>query len=226
MAENYVSYVLTNAGRAMMARIIAGTVVTFKRMAVGDGFLYNPDDYLTRTSLVNEVLSIDKLSMLVENDTVINLRAAFTTSQLTQSFWYREFGIFIVDPDDENNEILFAYGNANDKAEYLTPHVDNRQIEKILDCDISVGASANVKIFINADETLNVLDFRAEEWTYNSTLDVYVYDSQQINRVGVNVFKKTELGRVTTEFVDIITHPDESLKLHALEAFDGYLIFA
>ena len=228
MAENYVSYVLTNAGRSMMARIIAGTVITFKRMAVGSGYLYNQDKYLEQTALVNEVLSIDQLEMEIDsnNKDVIRLQGKFSTSQLTQSFWYREFGIFIVDPDDETKEILFAYGNQNDKAEYLTPHVDNKQIEKTLDCKISVGESANVRIFINVDETLNVIEFAADEWTYNDTLGVYVFDSGQVNRVGVNVFKKSELGRVSVEFVDIITNPGETLKLHALEAFDGYLIFA
>lgn len=226
MAENYVSYVLTNAGRAMMARIIAGTVITFKRIAVGDGYLYNQNDYLNRTALVNEILSMDQLSMEIENKDVINLHGEFSTSQLAQSFWYREIGIFIVDPDDETKEILFAYGNQNDKAEFITPHVDNKQIKKVFDCKISVGESANVRIYINVSESLNVLEFTEEEWTYNENLEVYIFNSGQINRVGVNVFKKSELGRVTTEFVDIITNPDETLKLHALEAFNGYLIFA
>lgn len=226
MAENYVSYVLTNAGRAMMARIIAGTVITFKRMALGDGYLYNQNDYLTQTSLVNEIFSIDKLAMEIVNSDVINLHGEMSTSQLTQSFWYREFGIFIVDPDDETKEILFAYGNQNDKAEYLTPHVDNKQIKKVFDLKVSVGESANVRIFINVEKPLNIYEFTADEWVYNSSLGVYILNTGQFDRVGVNVFKKTELGGVTIEFVDIIETAEGVLTLHSLDAFDGYLIFA
>lgn len=226
MEENYINYVLTDAGQALLSRIIAGTVVTFKRLAVGDGFLYNQDAYYTRTELINEILSIDDISMNIDNEDHVTLKGKFNTSQLTQSFWYREIGIYAVDPDNEANEILFAYGNHNDSAEYITPHVNNRKIEKSFECTISVGQSANVRIYVNDNNALSVLDFSASEWVYKEALDIYVLDSGQYNRVGVNVFKKTELGRVTVEFVDIITNDNESLKLHALEPFDGYLIFA
>ena len=224
MAEEYVSYVLTNAGRDMMARIIAGTVVTFKRLAIGDGYEYNMDNYLTKTELVSEQLSLDDITMTIEDGDTISLKGEFSTSQLQTSFWYREIGIFIVDPDDETKEILFAYGNRNDKAEFLTPHVDNYQILKGIDCKVSVGESANVRIYINESEALNLYDFTADEWVFNNTLGLYVLDSGQ-SGVGVNVYKKTEQGNIIVQYVDFVINVSGVLTLQALTPFDGYFTF-
>ena len=224
MAEDYVNYVLTDKGRELMARIIAGEQITFKRYAIGDGYEYNMNNYVTKTSLVNEVLSVDITSMSIENNDIISLLGKFSTSELTDSFWYREIGIYIIDPDDELKEILYAYGNRNDKAEYITPHVAGHQILKEIECKVSVGESANVRIFINNKEALNIYDFTADEWVYNEALQLYILNTGQIG-TGLKVFKKTDLGNVIVGFVDIVINSQNILTLHSLEVFEGYLIF-
>ena len=183
------------------------------------------DNYLTKTALVNEVLSLPNLTMTIENNDIISLLGKFSTSELQDSFWYREIGIFIVDPDDESKEILYAYGNRNDKAEFITPHVNNYQILKEIECKISVGESSNVKIFINNKNTLNTFDFTSADWQYNTALEVYTLNTGQMG-VGVNIFRKSENGMVTTEFVDIVINSAGVITLQATTAFDGYLIFA
>ena len=225
MAEDYVSYVLTSAGQEIMSRILAGTIVTFKRFAIGDGHEYTTDNYVTKTELVNEVLSVDIESITIENSDIVSLLGKFSTSELHNSFWYREIGIYAIDPDDETKEILFAYGNRNDKAEYITPHVDNHQILKEIECKVSVGESANVRIYINNTEgALNIYDFADDEWVYNEALELYVLNTNQTG-VGLKVFKKTDLGNVVVNFVDIVINSQNTLTLHSLHTFEGYLIF-
>lgn len=225
MAEDYVSYVLTEAGKEMMARIIAGENITFKRYAIGDGYEYNMDNFVTKTALVNEVLTVDITSMSIENNDIISLVGKFSTSELTDSFWYREIGIYIIDPDDDSKEILYAYGNRNDKAEYITPHVAGYQILKEIECKVSVGESANVRIYINNREALNLYDFTADEWVYNDALELYVLNTGQIG-TGLRVFKKTDMGNVVVSFVDIVINSQNILTLQSLDVFDGYLIFS
>lgn len=225
MAEDYVSYVLTDVGRDIMARVIAGEKITFKRFAIGDGYEYNLDNFLTKTELVHEVLSVPDLTMTIENEDIVSLLGKFSTSELADSFWYREIGIFIVDPEDETKEILYAYGNRNDLAEYITPHVSNYQILKKIECKVSVGESSNVRIYINNREALNLYDFSADEWVYNEALGLYVLNTGQ-QGVGLNVFKKTDLGNVIVEFVDIVINSQNILTLHSLDVFDGYLVFS
>lgn len=225
MAEDYMSYILTDAGSELMARILAGTNVIFKRFAIGDGYEYNMDNYLTKTALVHEVLSVPVDKMTIENNDIISLIGEFSSSQLQDSFWYREIGLYAVDPQDETKEILYAYGNCNDLAEFITPHVANKQILKEIELKISVGASSNVRIYINNNEALNLYDFSADEWVFNSALGLYVLNTGQ-QGVGLNVFKKTDLGNVIVEFVDIVINSQDILTLHSLDVFDGYLVFS
>lgn len=225
MAEDYVSYVLTDSGREIMSHILAGTVVTFKRFAIGDGHEYNIDNYITKTALVNEVLSVDIESMSIQNSDIVSLLGKFSTSELQEAFWYREIGIYVIDPADETKEILFAYGNRNDKAEYITPHVDNHQILKEIECKVSVGESANVRIYVNNKEALNLFEFSVDEWIFNDALDLYVLNTGQ-QGVGLNVFKKTDAGNVIVEFVDIVINSQNILTLQSLEVFNGYLVFS
>lgn len=225
MAEDYVSYVLTDAGRDIMARIIAGENIMFKRFAIGDGYEYNMDNYLAKTELIHEVLSIPIVTMAIENNDIVSLLGKFSTSELSDSFWYREIGIYIYDPEDETKEILYAYGNRNDKAEFITPHVANYQILKEIECKVSVGESSNVRIYINNNEKLNLYEFTADEWVYNEALELYVLNTGQIG-TGLNVFKKTGLGNVIVEFVDIVINSQGILTLQSLDVFDGYLVFS
>lgn len=225
MAEDYISYVLTDAGKEIMARIIAGTNIIFKRFAIGDGYEYNMDNFLTKTELVHEVLSVPIDKMTIENNDMINLKGEFSSTQLQNSFWYREIGLYIVDPDDETKEILYAYGNRNDYAEHITPHVANHQILKEIELKISVGESSNVRIYINNKEALNLYDFTADAWVYNEVLGLYVLNTGQMG-VGLNVFKKTDLGNVIVEFVDIVINSQNILTLQSLDVFDGYLVFS
>lgn len=224
MAEDYVSYVLTSAGKEMMARIIAGENITFKRYAIGDGYEYNMENFVNKTELVNEVLTVDITSMAIENNDIISLVGKFSTSELTDSFWYREIGIYIIDPDDETKEILYAYGNRNDYAEFITPHVAGYQILKEIECKVSVGESANVRIYINNKEAFNLYDFSEDEWVYNEALELYVLNTGQMG-TGLKVFKKTDAGNVVVSFVDIVINSQNILTLHSLHTFEGHLIF-
>lgn len=225
MAEDYISYVITDAGSKIMAHIIAGANITFKRFAIGDGYEYNMDNYLTKTELVHEVLSVPIDTMAIQNNDIVTLLGAFSTSDLDKSFWYRELGVYIYDPEDESKEILYAYGNRNDNAEYLTPHVANYQIKKDIECNVSVGATANVKIYVNERDALNLYEFSADEWVFNSALGLYVLNTGQ-QGTGLNVFKKTDLGNVIVQFVDIVINSQNILTLQSLDVFDGYLVFS
>ena len=225
MAEEYVSYVLTDKGREIMARVVAGENITFKRFAIGDGYEYNLDNFLTKTALENEVLSVPIDTVTIENDDIVSLIGKFSTSELDFSFWYRELGIYIYDPEDETKEILYAYGNRNDYAQHITPHVANYQILKEIECKVSVGASSNVRIYINNREALNLYEFSTDDWVFNEVLGLSVLNTGQ-QGVGLNVFKKTDLGNVIVEFVDIVINSQNILTLHSLDVFDGYLVFS
>ncbi len=223
MAEEYIAYTLTSAGRDIITRIIAGLNVTFKRIALGDGFDYNTEGFSQRTTLVNEVKSLTNLTMKITSTNVIELLAKFSKGDLTDSFYFREIGIYIVDPDDENQEILYAYGNKNDKGEYLTPHVDNYAIQKELPCLLSCGVASNVHINVSDNQLTTTIDFKESDWVLDEKTEIYSLNLGEINE-SLRIFKTTTGGKVQTSLVEINRDSTNLTKLKSLAAFDGCVV--
>ena len=223
MAEEYIAYTLTNAGRDIITRIIAGLNVTFKRIGLGDGFDYNTEGFSQRTTLVNEVKSLTNLTMKITSTNVIELLAKFSKGDLTDSFYFREIGVYIVDPDDENQEILYAYGNKNDKGEYLTPHVDNYAIQKELPCLLSCGVASNVHINVSDNQLTTTIDFKESDWVLDEKTEIYSLNLGEINE-SLRIFKTTTGGKVQTSLVEINRDSTNLTTLKSLAAFDGCVV--
>lgn len=223
MAEEYIAYTLTNAGRDIITRIIAGLNVTFKRIALGDGFDYNTEGFSQRTTLVNEVKSLTNLTMKITSTNVIELLAKFSKGDLTDSFYFREIGVYIVDPDDESQEILYAYGNKNDKGEYLTPHVDNYAIQKELPCLLSCGVASNVLINVSDNQLTTTIDFKESDWVLDEKTEIYSLNLGEINE-SLRIFKTTTGGKVQTSLVEINRDSTNLTTLKSLAAFDGCVV--
>jgi hypothetical protein len=223
MAEEYIAYTLTNAGRDIITRIIAGLNVTFKRIALGDGFDYNTEGFSQRTTLVNEVKSLTNLTMKITSTNVIELLAKFSKGDLTDSFYFREIGVYIVDPDDESQEILYAYGNKNDKGEYLTPHVDNYAIQKELPCLLSCGVASNVHINVSDNQLTTTIDFKESDWVLDEKTEIYSLNLGEINE-SLRIFKTTTGGKVQTSLVEINRDSTNLTTLKSLAAFDGCVV--
>lgn len=223
MAEEYIAYTLTNAGRDIITRIIAGLNITFKRIALGDGFDYNTEGFSQRTTLVNEVKSLTNLTMKITSTNVIELLAKFSKGNLTDSFYFREIGVYIVDPDDENQEILYAYGNKNDKGEYLTPHVDNYAIQKELPCLLSCGVASNVHINVSDNQLTTTIDFKESDWVLDEKTEIYSLNLGEINE-SLRIFKTSTGGKVQTSLVEINRDSTNLTTLKSLAAFDGCVV--
>lgn len=146
---NTINFILTNAALELIPKIINGKTLTFTRMAVGDGFSYDENVAKGFTTLVNEVLNLEITKKEIENSSTVKITSAFTSADVQKEFYYREVGLFALDPDT-GNEILYAYGNRNDAAELITPN-GSSSVAKRLIFSVSVGNSANVIVNINSD---------------------------------------------------------------------------
>lgn len=225
MAEDFISYVVTNAGENIISRIIAGLNVSFSTIAIGDGFDYNTENFVKKTNLVNKTKSLSIKSMKITDSKMVELTAEFSKSDIEDSFYYREIGVFIVDPDDETKEILFAYGNKNDAAEYITPHVQNYAILKNIKCAVRVGSSANVNILYTSNENVTSVDFTSEEWVYDEKRNIYKLELGNVLE-SLKIFRKVETGKIETGIVTITRDENNCTILEALTAFDGCAICA
>ena len=223
MAEQYASFVVTNAGEDIITRILGGLNVTFKRIVIGDGFNYDTDTFTSMQGLVNEVKSLEIKSMLITNANNVELTADFGTADIQSAFWYREIGIFVVDPDNEDNEVLFAYGNRNDAAEYITPHIQNYAVLKTIKCVVRVGSSAKVNILVTTNRATTAIDFNTSDWEYDETNEIYRYRPGSVNNC-LQVLQKTETGIVETGIVEISKDNLGNTVIKSLIAFDGCIL--
>lgn len=223
MAIEHVSYDITNKGKEIIARVVGGLQITFKRIAIGDGIDYEIGKFVNKTALVNEVISINELSMNVTSTALVELSGKFAEADVKNPFWYREVGIYIVDPDDETKEILFAYGNRNDAAEYIVPHIQNYSVLKEIKCVTSVGTSANVHVLISATEAGKV-DFKASEWTFDEENNIYTLFIGFMTKEGIRVIKTTDSGTTDAAVVEIAKNAAGETILKSLTAIDGYLV--
>ena len=223
MAKQYAAYVVTNAGQDIIARIIAGESVTFSKIVIGDGFDYETQNFVKKTKLENEIKSLSISSMQIVSSNAVEFVAEFGTADIQEAFWYREIGIYVINPDDETQEILFAYGNRNDAAEYITPHVQNYAVLKTIKCLTCVGSSANVNIVIKTSESTFNTNFTSEDWVIDETTGIYKLGLGNILE-SLKVFKTTETGKVETSIVDITRDEGNNTILKSLTAFNGCVV--
>lgn len=219
---DYIKFALTQAGEDIMARVIAGLEITFKRVAIGDGYDYDLDNFKNKTELVNEIMSLTNLTMQVTAANEVLIKARFSNSDIQASFWNREVGLFIIDPDDETKEILYGYGNLNDQAQYITPDVSNYGVLKEYDLYIKVGKSANVNVYISGSSVTTEIPFEASDWTQNQATGLYDLTLGAVHEV-MKVYKVTNGVRLDVPCADIRKEGNNST-IRALSSFDGVAI--
>lgn len=222
MAISYVKYIITEKGEELITRMLGGLDITFKRIAIGDGYDYDIENFEKRTNLANEVKSLEDLTMSVTSDNVVELVGEFGKSDIKNSFWYREIGVYVVDPDNPEQEILYAYGNRNDEAEYITPDISNYGVLKNIRAILKVGNAANVNIIISTSQIGNKIKFEDSSWTLNEESGLYEISLGAIKE-SIKVLKNTSSGTIDTALVDIVNE-NNITKLRSLKAFSGCVI--
>lgn len=223
MAELDMSFVITDVGLELMKRVIAGQNITFKRVAIGDGYDDELNNYPNRTELVNEVLSLTDLTMISTSSSTVELIAKFTQADTDVSFWCREVGIYVVDPDNEENEVLYAYGNKGACAEYITPHHQSIAVDKTLKFEISVGSTANVNIYIAESSNSTTVNFNASDWSYNTNDGIYELQIGDIQE-SIKIFRIVGTTKTDTALVDITRNSANVTTLRTLSPFMGCVV--
>ena len=154
--------ILTNRGRNLQSKAQAGTQINYTRIALGDGNL-GSSSILDLNALRNQKksLPITKLRVLSGGRAVVG--TILSNQELTEGFYFREIGVFAMDPDI--GEVLYCYANAGALAEYIPPGGGSDVIEKSIDVQTLVGNAQNVTAVIDGSlvyVTREELDYEIE----------------------------------------------------------------
>lgn len=139
---------LTNAGRALLIRALAGEQLTFTRMALGSGTLgaaQDPDDL---TALIHEEMSLTPAELDASQEGLLSITTDFNSEDVPRDFKWRELGIFAKGSED-NIELLYAYANDGDNAGTLKVITTDIQTEQTLTVVVEVTGVEDVSAIFN-----------------------------------------------------------------------------
>lgn len=175
---------LTDAGRNLLLRALAGETIKFTRIQLGDGAAQQPAEA--------DALLSPKLTALISDfsigDNYVTLTALFNNSGVDTGFRITEAGFFAEDPDDATNEILYALGNTEaDNADYVPDRAD-RVLEMQYDAAIYIGDAENVTAAISGS-----LVYATKE-----ALDEHIDDAENPHRVTKAQVGLDKVPNVTT----------------------------
>lgn len=121
----------------------------FTKFAVGSGTLTDISTITSLTELVTPVKNFNITKIDKETSTQVKVKGLFKNTDVTEGFYLREIGLYAKDLETEA-EILFAYINYGENAEFVNNTVDAKT-EFYYDLDIVVGNAENIEIVVNSE---------------------------------------------------------------------------
>lgn len=143
---------ITTAGAQLAAKTIVGKKLQFTVAKVGSGTLSDSSmsAIKARTSLVNPIMSIDITRVEQTSQIQATIGFVFKNTDAPSAFYFRELGIFALDPDTKQ-EILFAYAYAGNNAEYVNNSI-SEIVQKKINVVVTVDNASNVQITLDSSQ--------------------------------------------------------------------------
>lgn len=153
----YKKAVITDAGRAMMARSISGeTVMQFSR-AVTSSYVYPPEtDFKGYLSLEGIRQTVIPSNVQVVNDTLISVRSMFGNESISESYLIQNIGLYAT---DGNEEILFSVSQATAPDE-MPAYNGVAPSSFIYTIQAAVSQASSLSLTINPAGTATALDIQ------------------------------------------------------------------
>lgn len=155
MAYSIPAMRLTEAGKRLYAKAHSGTKIIFTRIAVGSGYVTGDEKDIEQ--LVDPVDAVaDILEQQIMDDGTFRMSVRIYSAD--RDFYMREIGIMANDPND--GEILYAYCNYGDNADYITTFGGSYPVTQYIDIYVDIGAAENVTVDITGITTVTPEDIK------------------------------------------------------------------
>lgn len=152
-------FYITSEGKRLLAKAQVNEPIAFTRAQMGNGALQSGQSMERMTQLISPVKELPLAAAKAVADT-ITVTVQISNDDLQHAIWFREIGLFARGADGE--EILYAYGNAGDKADYF-PAPTESKVEYILALNCAVGNAKEVtigeqksQIFVTREDVIDV----------------------------------------------------------------------
>lgn len=149
--SNWIPVVITKKGLALQAKVEAGTVLKFTKMALGSG---KPTDLATATALASLKQNLAIASKGVNNNTCI-VYATGTNIGVTTAYQASELGLYAQDPD--LGEILYAV-TTDDTPDTVPSNSSATVITQRIGLAVAVSASSTVSLVLSTTGFITAAD--------------------------------------------------------------------
>lgn len=233
---------ITKKGILLSAKSLQGKIIEFVSVEVGSGILAG--ELTEQENLIKKELEFEINSKKIVNDRQVCLSFLFTNKDLEQGFYFREIGIFAVDPDT-SEKILYAYGNLKENAEYIDIPA-NKTKEKYININIAIDRAENVVININPnityitqqefnekmkdlDTKINTKADKKKVWNITIDTEWTGTEAPYTKTVQVEGIKETDEAHVDLLFSgdveNMINEEENFSRIRKVDSADGSLTF-
>lgn len=183
---------LTNKAFEYQSLIVSGKQMTFTRVEIGDGLIGEGEDLENIISLKHKIADVKILSVVPKGHTV-ELTILLDGEGLSEVTLYREIGIYAT---IDNNEVLYAYLNSDDKFDYIIPLSESNRREftnNRIKISLVVGNSDNINVEINNTTipdntiTMDMLNVEVKDYIGDIKSKVDKLENDLNNHINVNV---------------------------------------
>ena len=164
----YDGMVLTNDGINLLAKCQLGQKIEFTKVLIGDGRVPDGKVFQDMTELVNTKLALGIQNVDFVEDGRVDVTAIINNNGLETGFFVREIGLFAKPVDGA--EVLYAYTNAGDYADYLP----NAKVNEITDQIVVQSIITNKEnVVININDNF-VVATKADLKKHDENVNVHV----------------------------------------------------
>ena len=213
-------FVITVAGRKLLAKRIAGEELEITRVMVGSGDVPEDTSPVYFTDLIQPMAQATSTLPVAKDNTVsfiVEYRSDLNGG-LKQGFWIKEFGVFA---RDEENEILLYYATLGDFPQYVTAFQNGAVDIRRYPVTIAIADGVDVTIaypalaFVTEEKLRELLKMEAipylERIIKNSTIqrDIVIPTTAWVEEIaeggGGGVCANVEQKDVTDEMIPIVS---------------------
>ncbi len=206
MAE-FSKLIITGAGQALIAKVIAGTGnIRFTKVSTSDtAYEENKLEELTELSGIKQTSLISDI--VRTNEVAVKIETAFHNTELTEGYYMRTMGLYAVDPDE--GEILYAVTVETSGNCYIPPYNGVTVSGAYVQLITTVGNAEQVSLEVDAAAVATIGDLRElEEKIENLKMDLgdaYVQFVEYETRENIQAQDTlgTMFGKIKKWFTDL-----------------------
>lgn len=170
--SNFGAMTLTDAGKNIAARFIAGEIpLNFSKFALGSGTAPEGTDLKTLTDLVERQQDIGIATVVRENESgKVTVRGNYTNASIFEAYSAKELGLYVLDPDS-GSSVLFGY--FVDSIPDTIPPEGIRALTDIISVTLVLNGSGDITATFDPNEFATIKDIEDRLKTfYDRMIDI------------------------------------------------------